>query len=84
MLGKGQKLEEVLDNMGMVVEGVRTTKAAYQLAAKYQVDMPITAALYNVLFNGSDVKESVDMLMNRDKRDEMEALYNILDGRQGE
>ena len=37
MLGKGKSLQEVLDNMGMVVEGVRTTKAAYQLAQKYDV-----------------------------------------------
>ena len=51
LLGKGKNLQEVLDNMGMVVEGVRTTKAAYQLAQKYNVKMPITNALYNVLFN---------------------------------
>ena len=37
LLGKGKKLQEVLDNMGMVVEGVRTTKAAWQLAKKYDV-----------------------------------------------
>ena len=46
MLGKGKNLQEVLENMGMVVEGVRTTKAAYQLAKKYDVNMPITNALY--------------------------------------
>ncbi|RFU69086.1 NAD(P)H-dependent glycerol-3-phosphate dehydrogenase [Bacillus sp. V59.32b] len=81
MLGKGQNLDEVLDNMGMVVEGVRTTKAAYQLAQKYDVDMPITYALYNVLFNGMNVKDSVDTLMNRTKTDEMEDLINILGSR---
>jgi glycerol-3-phosphate dehydrogenase (NAD(P)+) len=82
MLGKGQKLEEVLENMGMVVEGVRTTKAAYQLAKKYEVNMPITEALYDVLFNGEEVKKAVDLLMNRSKTNEMEELYNILDSRQ--
>lgn len=82
MLGKGQKLDEVLANMGMVVEGVRTTKAAYQLAQKYEVDMPITNALYGVLFAGKDVKDSVDLLMNRDKRSEMEDLFNIMDERE--
>lgn len=81
MLGKGQNLGEVLDNMGMVVEGVRTTKAAYQLAQKYDVNMPITYALYNVLFNGMNVKDSVDTLMNRTKTDEMEDLINILGSR---
>lgn len=81
MLGKGHDLEEVLANMGMVVEGVRTTKAAYQLAKKYEVNMPITNALYNVLFNGKNVKESVDILMTRTKTAEMEDLVNILDAR---
>lgn len=74
MLGKGQKLADVLENMGMVVEGVRTTKAAYQLAKEYDVDMPITEALYGVLFNGVDGKEAVDLLMSRGKTHEMEDL----------
>ncbi|WP_108671115.1 NAD(P)H-dependent glycerol-3-phosphate dehydrogenase [Peribacillus acanthi] len=79
MLGKGQNLDEVLENMGMVVEGVRTTKAAYQLAKKYDVKMPITEALYGVLFNGDPVKAAVDTLMSRTKKSEMEDLVNILD-----
>ncbi|PLT28324.1 NAD(P)H-dependent glycerol-3-phosphate dehydrogenase [Peribacillus deserti] len=81
MLGKGQKLDQVLENMGMVVEGVRTTKAAYQLAEKYDVSMPITHALYNVLFNNADVEDAVDELMNRMKKHEMEDLVNVLDER---
>ncbi len=81
MLAKGMKLEEVLDNMGMVVEGVRTTKAAYQLALKYDVKMPITDALYNVLFNGMNPKEAADILMARGKTHEMEDLVNILETR---
>jgi glycerol-3-phosphate dehydrogenase (NAD(P)+) len=81
MLGKGQSLEDVLENMGMVVEGVRTTKAAYQLALKYDVDMPITFILYDVLFNGKNPKDAVDILMARGKTHEMEDLVNILDER---
>lgn len=79
MLGKGQKLEDVLENMGMVVEGVRTTKAAYQLAKKFEVNMPITEALYHVLFDGQDVKSAVGQLMGRTKTNEMEELFNILE-----
>lgn len=79
MLGKGHKLDEVLDSMGMVVEGVRTTKAAYQLADKYEVSMPITTALYHVLFEGVHPKEAVDQLMARVKTHEMEDLVNILE-----
>ena len=41
MLGKGHSLEEVLESMGMVVEGVRTTKAAHELAEKMEVEMPL-------------------------------------------
>ena len=72
MLGKGLTLEKVLDEMGMVVEGVRTTKAAYQLAKKQQVDMPITEALYSVLFEHIKPKEAVDILMHRTKKHELE------------
>ncbi|TYR82578.1 NAD(P)H-dependent glycerol-3-phosphate dehydrogenase [Priestia megaterium] len=78
MLGKGHNLEEVLENMGMVVEGVRTTKAAYQLAKKYNVKMPIAMALYEVLFNNVSAKDAVDSLMSRTKTHEMEDLANIL------
>ncbi|MBM7701711.1 NAD(P)H-dependent glycerol-3-phosphate dehydrogenase [Metabacillus iocasae] len=78
LLGKGYNLDEVLANMGMVVEGVRTTKAAYQLAQKYNVKMPITAALYDVLFNNVKAKDAVDSLMARTKTHEMEDLANIL------
>lgn len=72
MLGKGASLEKVLNEIGMVVEGVRTTKAAYQLAQKQQVDMPITEALYSVLFENISPKEAVDILMHRTKKHELE------------
>ncbi|MEH7501096.1 NAD(P)H-dependent glycerol-3-phosphate dehydrogenase [Neobacillus drentensis] len=81
LLGKGKTLNEVLDNMGMVVEGVRTTKAAYQLAKKYDVNMPITFALYDVLFNGKNAIDAVDVLMARGKTHEMEDLVNVLEDR---
>lgn len=84
LLGKGQKLEEVLANMGMVVEGVQTTKAAFQLSEKYQVSMPITRALYNVLFNGKNPKLAVDLLMARGKTNEMDDLINVLGERYNE
>jgi glycerol-3-phosphate dehydrogenase (NAD(P)+) len=74
LLGKGQSLDQVLNNMGMVVEGVRTTKAAHQLAQKYEVRMPITNALYDVLFNEVNPKDAVDRLMARGKTNEMEDL----------
>lgn len=74
MLGKGMKLEEVLSNIGMVVEGVRTTKATYQLSLKYDVPMPITMALYDILFNDKEPKVAVDELMIRMKKREIDIL----------
>ncbi|MEO4053182.1 NAD(P)H-dependent glycerol-3-phosphate dehydrogenase [Solibacillus sp. CAU 1738] len=71
MLGKGMTLAEVLEQMGMVVEGVRTTKAAYQLALKYNVAMPITSELFDVLFSDKTPKEAVDELMIRMKKREI-------------
>ncbi|MED1740933.1 NAD(P)H-dependent glycerol-3-phosphate dehydrogenase [Bacillus swezeyi] len=79
MLGKGFKLEEVLKEMGMVVEGVRTTKAAYQLSQKYDVKMPITEALHKVLFDGKKVETAVESLMARVKTHEMEDLVNTFE-----
>ncbi len=81
LLGKGHSLDEVLESMGMVVEGVRTTKAAFQLAQKVDVSMPITFALYDVLFNGKNPKDAVDSLMGRLRTHEMEDLANILGDR---
>lgn len=75
-LGKGRHLKEVLDSVGMVVEGVRTTKAAFQLSEIHQVDMPITQEIYKVLFADKNPKEAVDDLMTRMKRSEMENLYD--------
>jgi glycerol-3-phosphate dehydrogenase (NAD(P)+) len=81
MLGKGLKLDEVLESMGMVVEGVRTTKAAYQLSQKLQVKMPLTSALYHVLFDGVDPKDAVDELMSRNKTTELDDLSQLLGDR---
>ncbi|PKR78859.1 NAD(P)H-dependent glycerol-3-phosphate dehydrogenase [Halalkalibacillus sediminis] len=78
MLGKGYVLDDVLEQMGMVVEGVRTTKAVYQLSRKISVDMPITQGLYELLFHEKDPKQVVDQLMNRGKTNEMEDLAFIL------
>jgi glycerol-3-phosphate dehydrogenase (NAD(P)+) len=69
-LGQGQSLQEVLDNMGMVVEGVRTTQAANLLAQRYDVDMPITKQLYEFLFEGKTGQALVEDLMGRDRTHE--------------
>lgn len=79
MLGKGSSLEEVTAGMGMVIEGVRTTKAAYQLAQKYDVAMPITEALHSVISDNVLPKIAVDQLMNRMKTQEVDDLFGMND-----
>lgn len=79
LLGQGKSLEEALKEVHMVVEGVNTAKAAYDLSVKYNVSMPITKEIYEVVFNGKDTKEAVMSLMTRDKTTEHESedkLYN--------
>ncbi|MDM5316094.1 NAD(P)H-dependent glycerol-3-phosphate dehydrogenase [Fictibacillus sp. b24] len=77
MLGKGMKLDDVLENMGMVVEGVRTTQAAYELSKREEVEMPITQVLYDVLFNGKGAKQAVDDLMQRSRTHEVEDVSSL-------
>ena len=64
-IGKGKTLQEVLDEMVMVAEGVRTTKSAHDLVKKYKVEMPITEQMYKVLFEDKPPKEAVTELMGR-------------------
>jgi glycerol-3-phosphate dehydrogenase (NAD(P)+) len=66
-IGQGQPLKEVLQKMGMVVEGVNTCQAAYFLAQKWKVKMPITEETYKVLFEGKNPREAVISLMTRSK-----------------
>jgi glycerol-3-phosphate dehydrogenase (NAD(P)+) len=70
MLGKGKKLEEVLRQIPGVVEGVDTTRGVVSLAGKYHVDMPITQAVYMVLFEGLDPLEGISRLMARQPKPE--------------
>jgi len=70
LIGQGYSKEEAVKKVGMVVEGISTTYAAYELARKMNIDMPIVDAMYDVLENNADVKETVNKLMLRDKKEE--------------
>ncbi|MDD4088988.1 MAG: NAD(P)H-dependent glycerol-3-phosphate dehydrogenase [Tissierellia bacterium] len=70
LIGQGLAKDEAIKKIGMVVEGIPTTYAAYELSNKLKVDMPIVDAMYDVLENNSDVKETVNKLMLRDKKEE--------------
>ncbi len=64
-LGRGQSLESALASMTMVAEGVKTTQSAHDLAARHGVEMPITEAVYQILFEGKTCIEALAELMAR-------------------
>lgn len=67
LLGKGYTLDETLAEIRMVVEGVNTARAAYNLSKKYNVSMPITEEAYKILFESKNAKTAVYDLMTRSK-----------------
>lgn len=71
-LGRGEKLADIEANMGMVIEGISTTKAAYELANEQNVYMPITHALYQVIYQDRNLKEAVHDLMSNEFKAENE------------
>ena len=72
LIGEGRTLEEAIESVGMVVEGIKTTSSTYELALMHNITMPITQEIYQVLYEGKDVRNSVVNLMLRDKKHEME------------
>ncbi|MFA5499157.1 MAG: NAD(P)H-dependent glycerol-3-phosphate dehydrogenase [Candidatus Cloacimonadia bacterium] len=69
-LGKGSKLDDILEGMAMVAEGVITTKSIYHLKNKLGVDMPITDEIYQVLFDEKPPEKAIVDLMTRDLKGE--------------
>ena len=70
MIGKGYTIDEARKEIGMVIESVDNIEVAYELSKKYNVEMPITESVYNVLYNGLDPKVAVDNLMTRTLKSE--------------
>ncbi|MGD9015078.1 MAG: NAD(P)H-dependent glycerol-3-phosphate dehydrogenase [Candidatus Omnitrophota bacterium] len=69
-IGKGKTLKQVISKTIMVAEGIPTAKAAYRLALKYRVDMPITKEVYLVLYKNKDPRKAVADLMTRSLKEE--------------
>ena len=74
LIGEGYTMQEAIDEVKMVVEGVYSAKAAIALEQKYEVSMPIIEQVNKVLFEGKTAKEAVKELMLRDKRMEHQNL----------
>lgn len=73
-LGRGRSIDEILAEMKMVAEGVKTTRAAHALAGRLGVEMPITAQVHAVLYEGKNPVAVADELMTRRLRDEIEPV----------
>ncbi len=69
-LGAGETLDQILQSMDAVAEGVWTTRSVHELAEQQEIDMPITAEVFRVLFEGKPALEATDSLMMRPPRNE--------------
>ena len=76
LMGQGKSLQETLDEVQMVVEGITATEVAYKISRDLNIDMPITEAIYSVLYQGANPNEAVSELMTRSKKHEMEEVVN--------
>ncbi|NQU46896.1 MAG: NAD(P)H-dependent glycerol-3-phosphate dehydrogenase [Chlorobium sp.] len=69
-IGKGRTLDDIVAHMNMVAEGVLTSRAVYELSSSLNVDMPITRAVYEMLFEGKAAEEAILDLMTREPKPE--------------
>jgi glycerol-3-phosphate dehydrogenase (NAD(P)+) len=77
-IGRGRSLQEVVASMTMVAEGVQTTRSVYELARRFDIDMPITQSVYEVLFESKCPHVAVDELMSREAKRE-QWLPDVID-----
>ncbi len=75
LIGKGMTPEQAKDEVKMVVEGIKTAKAAHYLAKKHNVDMPIVNQAYQILFEGKNPADAVLDLMCRSEKSEDDNFY---------
>ena len=75
LIGQGMEPAKAIEEVGMVVEGIYTAEAAYELAKRLDVEMPITEQIYKVVREGVDARQSLVTLMTRQKKHETEEFY---------
>jgi len=73
-IGEGKKIDVIISEMRMVAEGVKTTKSVYNLSKKLGVDLPICNEVYSILFEDLSVEETVEHLMNRSLKHELDGV----------
>jgi glycerol-3-phosphate dehydrogenase (NAD(P)+) len=72
-LGQGRRIEEILGEMRMVAEGVKTAQSVHFLAERMRVEMPISEQVYQVLYTGRNLPAAVQELMERSLKHELES-----------
>ena len=71
LIGKGIDIDDVINEVGMVVEGIKATKVFFDLKESLNIEMPIIDAIYKVVFENLEIDSAVKMLLTRDKKDEV-------------
>lgn len=67
-LGKGRKIDEIVNSMTMVAEGVKNCKSVYHFAKSIGVEMPLTFELYNIIYENSSLRDSIGRLLGRKEK----------------
>ncbi len=70
LIGAGKSMEETKQEVGMTIESIDNIDVAYELGKKYNVELPIVNAVYDVLYNNLQPKDAVNILMTREKKPE--------------
>lgn len=68
LIGQGKTIDETRKEVGMTIESIDNIDVTYKLKQMYAIDMPITAAVYDVLYNGLKPQDAVKKLMTRDRK----------------
>lgn len=79
LIGKGATLEDTLEEVGMVVEGIKTTESAFELSKEYGIEMPITEQIYQVIYRNGKAEDAVKNLMSRRMKNELEEIVDEQD-----
>ncbi|MDU2115559.1 MAG: NAD(P)H-dependent glycerol-3-phosphate dehydrogenase [Peptoniphilus lacydonensis] len=75
LIGKGMSMQDACKEVGQVVEGVKTVESTYKLSKIYNIEMPITKVLYEILYKNYDPRKAVYELMTRKNKDEIEQIF---------
>lgn len=70
LIGQGKTIEEAREEIGMTIEAIDNIDIAYELARKYNVEMPIVNSIYDILYNNLEPRDAVMQLMTRDGKKE--------------